>query len=287
MRNFGLRKLLYAIREAAVLTVNHDGIEHAGYLAFLGLLALFPFLVFLVAVIGVIGQGSAGAEFINSVLYTLPAHVSGALAPRIQEIISGPPQGLLTISILGTIWTASSAVEGIRTVLNRAYHVSAPPPYQIRRLLSIVQLLIFTFTLIIGMLLLVFTPVVIEHVESWLGIDLIAGNGETIRSQIFTMTPAILFVAIAYIYYVLPNIKQQLISVVPGAAIVVAAWIGTAHLFTLYLLNFEQVNLIYGSLGGLIAALFFFYVCNIIFIFGAELNHQIVRVLGQHYEKKI
>ena len=43
------RKLWKAIKTAAYDTVMvHDGIEHAGYLAFLGLLALFPFLVFVV-----------------------------------------------------------------------------------------------------------------------------------------------------------------------------------------------------------------------------------------------
>jgi membrane protein len=273
----GAKRLLLSIRDAATLTVQHDGIEHAGYLAFLGLLALFPFLVFLVAVIGFMGQGSAGAEFISSVLQSLPNHVTAALAPRINEIVSGPPQGLLTVSILGTIWTASSAVEGIRTVLNRAYHVSAPPPYHFRRLMSILQLLFFTFALILGMLALVVTPVFIEHVESWLSIDLMYDDQEAIRGQVFTMAPVILFAAIAFIYYVIPNAKQRFISVAPGALVVVALWIGAAHLLSLYLLNFEQVNLIYGSLGGLIAAMFFFYICNIIFIFGAELNYQLLQ----------
>ena len=91
-----------------------------------------------------------------------------------------------------------------------------------------------------------------------------------------------LFATVSFIYYLLPNIKQRFISVVIGAALVVILWLGAAHLFTLYLSNFNQVNLIYGSLGGIIAALVFFYICNIIFIFGAELNYRIVEMLGLH-----
>jgi membrane protein len=276
-----IKKISDCISRAAYSTVmKHDGIEHAGYLAFLGLLALFPFLVFLASVVGVIGQGESGAAFINSLLQALPADITAALKPRILEIVSGPPQGLLTLSIVGAIWTASSAVEGIRTVLNRAYHVHTPPAYWLRRSLSIVQLLLFTSILIMGMLLVVTLPLVLHNFERWMGVQLPMQIEQHLGNLLFYVTITILFVAVSFIYYLLPNIKQRLISVAPGAALVVVLWIGAAHLFTLYLSNFNQVNLIYGSLGGIIAALVFFYICNIIFIFGAELNYQIVEILG-------
>ena len=60
----------------------------------------------------------------------------------------------------------------------------------------------------------------------------------------------------------------------------VALTSGDPRYDTLYLSNFNQVSLIYGSLGGIIAALVFFYICNMIFIFGAEFNHQVVYTLG-------
>ncbi len=282
-----LKKTWNCIYRAAYDTVMiHDGIEHAGYLAFLGLLALFPFLVFLVAVIGVLGQGQSGAEFINSLLQVLPADITAAIKPRIIEIVSGPPQGLLTVSILGAIWTASSAVEGIRTVLNRAYHVTTPPAYWFRRLLSIAQLMLFTSILIIGMLLVITLPLIFHHIEKLVGIELSTEIRQQFGNLLFYITIFMLFVAVSYIYYLLPNIKQRLVSVVPGAALVVILWIGAAYLFTGYLSNFNQVNLIYGSLGGVIAALVFFYICNIIFIFGAELNHQMVEILGLRVVEK-
>lgn len=274
------RQLIQCLWRGAVNTINHDGIEHAGYLAFLGLLALFPFLVFVVAVVGFMGQGESGAMFITSLLQNLPNDVTAALQPRILEIISGPPQGLLTVSILGTIWTASSSVEGLRTILNRAYHVATPPAYWLRRSLSILQLLFFTSILIIVMLLVVFAPLVLRNIERWLGI---AANLElltNVSTLAYMLFMGILFMGVGYIYYIIPNLRQRFISVAPGAFMVVVCWIAAAYVFTLYLSNFDQVNLVYGSLGGIIAALVFFYVCNIIFIFGAEFNYQIVQTLG-------
>jgi len=53
------------------------------------------------------------------------------------------------------------------------------------------------------------------------------------------------------------NLKQNLHSVVPGAALVAFLWIVAARLLSLYLSQFNPVNLLYGSLGSVIAALLF------------------------------
>lgn len=280
-----LKRIWNALYKATENTfVTHDGIEHAGYLAFLGLLALFPFLVFIFAIIGLMGQGDSGAALITSVLDTLPKGVAAALKPRVIEIVSGPPQGLLTVSIVGAIWTASSAVEGLRTILNRAYHVGTPPAYWFRRSLSVLQLFVFTSLVIGGMALMLVVPLTVDYFERLTGIDFIY---EKDVGQIFGyVILGIVFMSVCFIYYLLPNIKQTFFAVAPGAAIVVALWHGSVKLFAAYLANFDQVNLIYGSLGGIIAALLFFYICNIIFIFGAELNYQIVQLRGQRVVQK-
>ncbi len=271
---------------ALINTIKHDGVEHAGYLAFLGLLSLFPFLVFVFAVAGVLGQGETGAEFITTVLQAVPRDVTAALQPRIIEIISGPPQGLLTISILGTIWTASSALEGLRTILNRAYHVTTPPAYLLRRLMSVIELLTFASIMIGGMLLMVFIPLALRHLENILGIYFISEHETAWSKIVLAASIAMVFFAVCGIYYMLPNIKQRFISVAPGALIVVVLWMIAAYLFTLYLSHFEQVNLVYGSLGGIIVALIFFYICNMIFIYGAEFNYQIVQLVGMRVTER-
>ncbi len=271
---------------AAYNTVMHDGVELSGYLAFLSLLSLFPFLVFIVAIAGMIGQGESGATLINYVLQHLPNHITFALRPRIEEIVSGPPQGLLTISIIGAIWTASSAVEGLRTVLNRAYHVHTPPAYIFRRLLSIVQMMLFAFILVVVMLAHVFIPLVLQHISNIIGLDMANSYQAAWDKASRYLIPLVLFIIISFLYYLLPNIKQRFVSVAPGALVVAFGLMGTTYLLTLYLSKFNQVNLIYGSLGGVIAALLFAYISNLLFIFGAELNYQIVKAIGMRVVEK-
>ncbi len=274
------KQLAHCFWKGSANTINHDGIEHAGYLAFLGLLAMFPFLVFTVAVIGFLGQGGFGAVFITQVLKALPVDLTVALSPRIEEIVSGPPQGLLTASILGAIWTASSAVEGIRTILNRAYHVEAPPAYWFRRSLSVLQLLVFTFITVLGMILVVTLQLLLQPFSQWMDLHLSPESQVYFRKTLYLVSITALFFAISSIYYLIPNIKQRFIAVAPGAILVVLGWWMAALAFTYYLSHFNQVNLIYGSLGGIIAALVFLYVCNVIFIFGAEFNYLLSLAMG-------
>ncbi|MEI6729991.1 MAG: YihY/virulence factor BrkB family protein [Pseudomonadota bacterium] len=260
------KKIIVALYKAGENTVNHDGIEHAGYLAFLGLLAFFPLLVFIVALAGFVGEGQAGVKFVSLIFYQLPPDMSAALKPRIAEIISGPPQGLLTLSIFGAIWTSSSALDGYRTVLNRAYSVQNTPSYLFRRLLSVVQILFLSSAAIAAMLALVVMPIYLHSVE---------------RITITYISVAIIFIVISSAYYFLPNTKQTISSVVVGAMLVTALWLGATRVLSFYFSRFDQVNLIYGSLGGIIATLLFFYINNIIFIYGAELNYIIKQELKQ------
>ena len=161
---------LKIFRKSLIDTVRHDGIEHAGYLAFLSILSFFPALIFLIAVIGLFGESKIGTDFLHKIISGLPNEMSRGLTPRINEIISGPSDGYLTIAIIGVIWTASSSVEGCRTILNRAYRVALPPPYILRRLVSIFEFFIIIFLIIIGILIFVIVPVILKYFEKQLRI---------------------------------------------------------------------------------------------------------------------
>lgn len=272
-----LSKFYKAFGDALYDTIDHDGIEHAGHLAFLSLLALFPFLVFFVAIAGAIGESGIGLQLTELLLVNnlLPDELRATLEPRMKEIALGPPHSLITIAIIGIIWTASSTVEGLRTILNRAYRVHTPPAYIWRRLLSIVQFLILTAVLIIGMMVLVVAPIVWQNIIIFFDLESIplwfsTTDWNGIRLGITTCT---LFLGVSCIYWILPNIKQRWRDVFPGAIMVMVGWMVTGMFFVDYLSNFDQVNLIYGSLGGIIVALLLFYILSMVLVFGAEFNH--------------
>ncbi|QGR02563.1 YihY/virulence factor BrkB family protein [Ehrlichia ruminantium] len=255
---------------AIIDMIDHDGIEHAGYLSFVILLSVFPFLVFFMALISNVAQLLLNYYDINVsdkviILITdnIPSEVISGLMPRIQEIISGPPHSLLTLAVIGTVWTASSAVEGIRTILNKACRVSSPPSYIFRRLLSIFQFLAITLAMIIAMVCIIVLPVVYDMLDKNLGYFK------------YAISELVLFISIALLYFIIPNVKQSLADVIPGAVLVTFLWTCSSLVFTWYLKTFHQLNIIYGSLASIIASLLFFYILSIFFIYGAEFNYRV------------
>lgn len=265
-------------------TVMHDGFEHAGYLAFLTLLSIFPFLVFVFSVAGTIGNQEIGAGFLAEFQEFLPDDVALALLPRINEILSGPPQSLLTLAIIGMVWTASSAVEGVRTILNRAYRVTNPPVYIYRRLMSMLEFLILSTLVIVGMFFLTFAPSIWDSLQRVTDFQLEIHPDWVITR--YYISAAVIFLSIAISYYALPNIKQTWKSVLPGSIIVTMLWLGFAYLFSSYISYYRQFNIVYGSLAGIIISLLFFYVLAIIYIFGAEFNYFFEKAIGYKFVEK-
>lgn len=262
-------------RMALVDTVRQDGIEHAGYLAFLSIFSLFPFIIFLISIVSFVGGDQIGAKVIYGVINSLPVDAAQALLPRVKEIASGPPQSFLTIAIIGIIWTASSSVEGYRTILNRAYRVHLPPPYLLRRLISILEFFILTFAIAVGIMFLVIAPSIfnIEEIKNSLSFF------EQHYNDNFRFWVMFWFLAFltSLLYYAIPNVKQKITKTIPGALLTVMLWLTTQHLFAIYLEKFHQFSVVYGRLAGIMIYLMFFYLVNLMFIFGAQFNYHFYR----------
>ena len=278
---------------AGIDLVEHDGIEHAGYLAFLLILGIFPFLTFTAALVGIFGDLYTSTYFDHSLITFLTNIIMdsafspfiSSLKPRLIEISSTPPKSFVTIAILSAVWTASSIFEGLRTILNRAYRVHYPPPYIWRRLLSIVEFFMVLFVVLVSIIFLELLPnllsilrqIIADHeylsnIAKYLGDNV--NYADEIRSLILLL---IHFFMISYIYYFLPSIKPKFIHTFPGTCITISGWMVFSQLFSYYISTFPQINLIYGSIAGVVITLLSFYMCAVLFIYGAELNYHMAK----------
>lgn len=260
---------------AGFKTIEHDGIEHAGYMAFMVLLSIFPFVVFVLASSSFLGASDLVKSGITDIVSTLPSNIIDTLIPRIFEILEIPPQSLLTLAIFGTLWTLSSFVEGIRTILNRVHQVTSPPPFWLRRLLSVAQFLITSMVLFLTLVAFVFIPLMLRKIPQIIAfINTVSPIWILFRYSLIIL---MLFLTVSTIYYFIPNTKLKFKQVIPGAVITVILWLFSGTLLskcTAY--YYGQLNLIYGSLGSIIVTLLFFHLISLIFIYGAEFNQQLL-----------
>jgi len=256
--------------QAILHLIDDGGMTYAGHIAFMTLFSLFPFLIFLFALAGELGQTDAARELVTMALAALPPEVTQAIRPAIEEVISTRRTGLLTISILASLWAVSSGIEALREALNKAYGVEEPRSIWFCRLQSLAFTVIFSVSIIVVTLVLVVGPVVWSYLQPLLEVPWEWGwFYEALR---YMIAIGLLYLVVALLYRWLPSRHLPRREVLPGAAVTVLLWLILASLFSLYLQNLGRFSVTYGSLGGIVITLMFFYVSALIFIFGAEIN---------------
>jgi YihY family inner membrane protein len=82
---------------------------------------------------------------------------------------------------------------------------------------------------------------------------------------------------LTFLYGVLPSSRVALVEVLPGALMTSFAWEVAKQGFTVYITSFATYNLIYGSLGAVIAMLLWSYISGVMILLGAEFTVQYAR----------
>src|SRR5271170_7739763 len=76
---------------------------------------------------------------------TWPRVVAEPIAGEVQSVLTAPRGGLVTIGAVLALYFSSSAVEALRTGLNRAYDAIDPRPWWRLRLQSILFMMVASF----------------------------------------------------------------------------------------------------------------------------------------------
>lgn len=266
-----MKRIIVNLYKSIVKMIDHDGVEHSGYMSFMVLVSIFPFFIFILAFTGFFGASEVGQKFIELALENMPSHSIDSIRSRISELMTAPPEGLLTLAIIGSLWTASSFVECLRTILNRVYEIKSPPNYFFRRMLSIIQFIFISTMICLAILLLIIIPIWLEKIPNLM--SLIHDYKNILDFCRYFLIFLSLFLTVCSLYYIIPNVKLRFSEVIPGAFLTVILWVLSGYLLSKYLVYYNQLNIVYGSLGSIIVTLIFFYIVNMIFILGAEFNY--------------
>lgn len=262
----GLGVIARAIRNYIV----HQSANQAGSLAFSSVLAMFPLLILLSAGAGFVGQPGDAAALVERVIGYAPQVVRDAMQPVIQQVLAQRNQALLTIGLLATLWTASSGMQAVRSALNRAYGIEPGLPFWKARIKST----LFTVVVGAGVLAAFSSVVVMPYV--WALLEKSVGAGQDtvwLRNSVrYGSAYIVLTVLYALLYGWLPDIRQRIYTVMPGALMGAALWVAAAATLSYTLRSAGKLALLYGSFAGVVATLVFLYISATTLIFGAEIN---------------
>lgn len=248
----------------------------AGGMAFFFLLSLFPLIVVAATLLGFLPIPNLFERGMDILVRFVPGDAVSMVRDTLQDLLV-QRGGLLSIGILGTIWSAAGGFSSTIDALDIAYDAPQSRSYLRQQWLAIG--LVF---LVGGLLTMALTASVLgPRFGSWISAKF-AINGifvhfwPLIRRGVMAGSVVL---AIGLLYYLGPNVKQRFRATLPGAAIVTAVWIGGSMLFDFYLDHFNSYNKAYGSLGAIIAFMLWVWVTCMILLVGAELNAELQKHL--------
>ncbi|AST00578.1 MULTISPECIES: YihY/virulence factor BrkB family protein [Geobacillus] len=256
------------IRELARRFTEDEIPRLSAELAYYFLLSLFPFLLFLMTLLAYLPIPHE--DVLALVRQYAPKEALHLIETNVHRLIDEQNGGLLSFSIIAAIWSASNGMSAIMRAFNRAYDVQEDRPFWIVRGLSIVLTLGMIVVIIVALVLPVFGRIIGLFLFSALGLSQQFLN--VWNAFRWVTSSLLLFAVFTALYYFAPNKQLRCVNVMRGALFATAGWIAASLAFSYYVNNFADYTAMYGSLGGMIVLMVWFYLSGMILVLGGELN---------------
>lgn len=262
-----------------LVRIQHADVTALGaQLAFFFLLSLFPLLIFMVTLLPYLNLPEE--KLFEFLLTYAPEEVYLLIDNTLDEVLSSQKNGgLLSVGILATIWSASNGMNALIKSLNRSYDLEETRPFFIARGISVIFTLLLMLLLIIALVLPIFGKQIGTILFSFFGYE--EGFKQVWASIRWTIPPVMIFVVFMLMYWIAPNRKLYLKSVIPGAIFATLGWILVSFAFSLYVSSFANYSATYGSIGGIIVLMMWLYFSGTILMVGGQIN----AVMQQRKEK--
>ena len=253
-----------------------DGWPIASHIALSMLTSMFPFFIFVTALASFLGASELSSEATRLIFEAWPQSVAGPIAGEVQNVLTQPRGGLLTIGGVLALYFSSSAVEALRSGLNRAYDALDHRPWWKLRLQSILFMMVASFGLLALAFFVVLGPLI------WAQVLRFAPKLEPLQQLVTVIrlgvAAVVLCVTLFVAHILLPAVKLRIIDVAPGVALTFVGSLGFGEAFGFYLNEFARNYVTtYAGLATVMITLVFLYSVAAIFVFGGELNAAILR----------
>ncbi len=237
-------------------------------LAYFFLLSLFPFLLFLITLLGYFPIDE------NAVMETLdiylPEQVKQLIESNLTTIINSRSGSLLSIGIIGTLWSASNGFNAVKKSFNQAFNVENDRSFIFSRIISIGLMILMVFVIGMALLLQVFGELIGQQLFNLIGLsETFIQSWNLLR---WIATSVTFFIVFLMLYRLGPNIKIKWRHTVWGATFATIGWQLTSLAFSYYVNTLGNYSAAYGSLGAVIVLMIWFYLSGVIITTGGVVN---------------
>jgi membrane protein len=240
----------------------------AAALSYYFLLAIFPLLIVGFSIIPYFNISADQAMgFFETIL---PAEIASLFEENIVNLVEQPRGGLLTVGIIGALWSASNGINAFIKSSNEAFDVEETRSFVVVRLISLGLTIGLIISVVVAILLPVMGDVILDLISSITGIT--TGMGIVLQISRWAISIILLTTFIMLLYRFAPNKKLPFKHIVPGALLASLLWQIISFGFSIYVSNFGNYSATYGTLGGIIVLMIWFFLTGLILMLGASIT---------------
>lgn len=232
------------------------------------ILSIFPFLTFLMSLLGFINIKID--ELIPELSNIMPQQFLGIFNAFIQEVFYEQHASIMSISILLSIYSASSGFGAVIKGINRSYEQEEKRNFIIVQLISIFLVFLFAVAIISSVVLSISSEFIANALQSYqiFGVQFI--NVFKILKYVALFT--ILFFTVIFIYKFSCCKKIKFKNIIPGVLFTTVLWVTSSKLYSIYIENFSNYSKIYGSIGSIFILLVWLNMISTFLLIGSEIN---------------
>ena len=259
----------WQITKRVIQKIQQDNMSLiAAGVAFYFLLAIFPLLAALVSMYGLFTDQATLMQHMNLLVGVIPEQSRNILESQIESLLSTDNNALsmgMIFSFLLAVWSGGKGSVALISACNISYQENITRSFfkmiLVRTLITLATIL----TMLLMLLLIVGIPV---------ALSLLNYTNQTLLSWI--TWPILLLVfnfSLASLYKYAPHrASAKWRWVTPGALLATIFWLVGSYMFNLYITEYASYNETYGSMGGVVILLMWFYVTAYTILLGAAIN---------------
>src|SRR5436190_17981414 len=261
------------LKRSAKEALADDVFDLAAQQAYYFFFALFPALLFVMAVASFFPVQDLIDTIVAKIAQIAPGDAVTLLRETLKSIAEQNSGGILTFALLVAIWSSSGAMVSIITTLDAAYDVTESRPWWKTRLTAIVLTVGIAVFVLASMFLIIAGPTLAENIATKMRL----GPAFTWTWLIlqWPVVFGIVATAIGVVYYFAPDVEQDWVWITPGSVLATVLWLTVSLGLKLYYQLMPNANAAYGTIGGVMVLMLWFYVSGIALLLGAELNAEI------------
>jgi len=230
--------------------------------------SIFPFLIFLVSLVGFFNIDAT--HLLQEVYAMFPDEIAHGINGIIQEVVDFRNPTIMSLALLLSLFTVVNGFRAIMRGVNRCYNQEDKRHFVKQWLICTLLVVILAFAIILSLFSIIFGDVIksllLNHFAPTPFLD------ATFGIVGFAITLVVMLLAVMLIYHLASSVRHRFIALLPGAALTIVVWGLSTWGFNIYINNFANFSVIYGSITSIFLLMLWLNIISTTILLGALLN---------------